>query len=142
MNKIIIIGNLGQDPEMRYTTAGHEVTNISVASNRRYKTSSGETRDETQWFRVSAFGRLAQIAAEHLHKGRQVCIEGRLTVHAYTDREGQPRASADVVATEIHFLQSGQGNNSGGGRNEGSQGSNGDNPYDAPPFAPHDDLPF
>ena len=104
MNKVTVIGNLGGDPEMRYTPNGQEVTNFNVASNRRYKTASGETREETQWFSVSCFGRLATVAHEYLQKGRQVYLEGRLTLHAYIDRDGNPRASANLMASELQFL--------------------------------------
>ena len=129
MNKIIVIGNLGRDPEMRYLPSGQSVTSFSIASNRRYTTANGEQREETQWFNVSAFGRLGETCNQFLARGRQVYIEGRLSSRTYQDRNGETRVSLDVNATEVHFLggradgmdQGGaydSGDRSGGGVNE------------------------
>ena len=104
MNKIIVIGNLGRDPEMRYTPAGQSVTSFSVASSRRFTTSSGEQREETDWFNVSAWGRLAELCNQYLTKGRQVYVEGRLHLRSYQDREGQTRFSNDISLTDVQFL--------------------------------------
>ena len=93
MNKIIVIGNLGSDPEMRYTPNGQSVTSFNIASNRRYRTADGEQREETEWFRCSAFGRLADVCNQYLTRGQQVYVEGRLRGRSYTDRDGQPRYS-------------------------------------------------
>jgi single-strand DNA-binding protein len=104
MNKIIVIGNLGRDPEMRYTTTGQAVTSFSVASNHRYKTASGEQHEETEWFNCQAFGKLAETCNAYLSKGQQVYVEGRLTSRTYQTRDGQTRQGNDITVREIQFL--------------------------------------
>ena len=147
MNKIIVIGNVGRDPEMRYTPSGQAVTSFSVASNRRYRTSDGEQRDETEWFNVSAFGRLSEICNQYLTRGRQVYVEGRLRGRSYTDRDGQPRYSLEITANEVQFL-GGRGDNeySGGGGGYGDRdnfgGGRGMGDGGPPPYDETDDLPF
>jgi single-strand DNA-binding protein len=106
VNKIIAIGNLGQDPIMRYTTTGQAVTSFSLASNHRYKTASGEQREETEWFNCQAFGKLAETCNQYLTKGQQVYVEGRLTSRIYQTRDGQTRHSNDITVREIQFLGS------------------------------------
>src|SRR5215475_13231294 len=103
-NKITIVGYLGRDPELRYTPQGTAVCNLSVATTEKRRNARGETEEHTIWFRVSAWGRQAEVAAEYLAKGRQVYVEGRLRLEEYTDREGNPRTSAEVNASDIHFL--------------------------------------
>jgi single-strand DNA-binding protein len=105
---IIIIGNLGRDPEVRYTPTGQMVASFSIASNHRYKTASGEQREETEWFNWQAFGKLAETCNAYLSKGQQVYVEGRLTSRTYQTRDGQTRHSNDITVREIHFL-SGKG---------------------------------
>ena len=121
MNKIIVIGNLGRDPEMRYTPSGQAVTNFSIASNRRY-TTNGETRDETEWFTCSAWGRLAEVASQHLRKGQQIYIEGRLRSRTYTTQSGETRFSMDINVTEMQFLG---GNREANGQPGGGQPAGG-----------------
>ncbi len=104
MNKILIIGNLGSDPEMRYTPNGNPVTSFSMATNRRYTTSEGESREETEWFTITAWNRLAETVNQFLSKGRQVYVEGRLATSEWQDREGQKRFSLEVTAQTVHFL--------------------------------------
>jgi len=103
-NKITIVGYLGRDPELRYTPQGTAVCNLSVATTEKRRNARGETEEHTIWFRVSVWGRQAEVAAEYLAKGRQVYVEGRLRLEEYTDREGNPRTSAEVNASDIHFL--------------------------------------
>jgi single-strand DNA-binding protein len=103
-NKITIVGYLGRDPELRYTPQGTAVCNLSVATTEKRRNARGETEEHTIWFRVSAWGRQAEVAAEYLAKGRQVYVEGRLRREEYIDREGNPRTSAEVNANDIHFL--------------------------------------
>ena len=103
-NKITIVGYLGRDPELRYTPQGTAVCNLSVATTEKRRNARGETEEHTIWFRISAWGRQAEVAAEFLAKGRQVYVEGRLRLEEYTDREGNPRTSAEVNASDIHFL--------------------------------------
>ena len=104
MNKIIIIGNLGRDPEMRYSTSGTPMTHFSVASNRRYTTAAGEQRDETEWFNCTAFGRLADTCNQYLTRGQQVYVEGRLSTSQYSRQDGSPGFSLNVVITDVQFL--------------------------------------
>ena len=104
MNKIIVIGNVGRDPEMRYTPSGQGVTSFSVASNRRYRTADGEQREETMWFNVNAWGRMADICNQYLTKGRQVYVEGRLTTRIFQGNDGQPRIANDISLTEMQML--------------------------------------
>jgi single-strand DNA-binding protein len=103
-NKVILVGNLGRDPELKYTPQGTAVCNFPVATTERRKGASGELEEITTWFRVSAWGRQAELANEYLTKGRQVYVEGRLRVGEYTDREGKPRTSLEVNATDIQFI--------------------------------------
>ena len=106
MNKIIIIGNLGRDPEMRYSTSGNPMTSFSVASNHRYTTAAGEQREETEWFNCTAFGRLADTCNQYLSRGQQVYVEGRLRSRQYDRRDGTPGFSLDVTVTDIQMLGS------------------------------------
>jgi single-strand DNA-binding protein len=105
-NKIIIVGYLGRDPELRYTPQGTALCKLSVATTERRKNASGEPEEHTTWFRITVWGRQAELANEYLARGRQVYIEGRLRLEEYTDREGNPRISPEVNATDIQFLGS------------------------------------
>ena len=136
MNKILIIGNVGGEPEMRYTPSGDPVTSFSVATSRRY-TAQGEQREETQWFRVSAWNRLAEICNQYVTKGMKVYIEGRLLVREYVAQDGQTRTSVDVTAFEVRFLN--RPGEPGGGPGEDTRGT-GYAPSSAPEGA--EDLPW
>lgn len=103
-NKIIIVGYLGRDPELRYTPQGTAVCSFSVATTEKRKNASAEQEEHTTWFRVTTWGRQAELAAEYLAKGRQVYVEGRLRREEYTDREGIQRTSLEVKASDIQFL--------------------------------------
>jgi len=103
-NKITIVGYLGRDPELRYTPQGTAVCNMSIATTEKRRNAGGETEEHTIWFRVTAWGRQAELAAEYLAKGRQVYVEGRLRREEYTDREGIQRTSLEVNASDIQFL--------------------------------------
>jgi len=113
MHKITIIGHLGRDPEMKYTPDGQAVTTFSVASSRKYKTAAGEQREETEWFNVSVWGKLAEICNQYLAKGKQVYVEGRLKSRTYQAQSGETRFSLDVSCSEIQFLGGGQGQEHG-----------------------------
>ena len=104
--KLILVGNLGGDVEMRYTPAGHPVSNFSLAVNRQYKNSNDEVVKETTWFRVACWGKLAEVVNQFLSKGRQVLVEGRLApeIRIWTGNDGQPRASYEVTAETVKFL--------------------------------------
>jgi single-strand DNA-binding protein len=101
LNKVMIIGYLGRDPEMRYTSSGKPVTTFSVATNRTWSSSSGERHEETEWFTVVAWGTLAEICKQHLNKGTQVYIEGRLQTRRWEDTEGKKHAAVEIVASEM-----------------------------------------
>ena len=105
VNKVLIVGNLGKDPEVRYTQSGAAICSITVATSRQWKDkNSGERQEETEWHRVTLFDRLAEIAAEYLKKGRPVFIEGRLKTRKYTDKDGVEKYSTDIIATEMQLL--------------------------------------
>ena len=110
--QLIIVGNLGNDPELRYTSSGTPVANFNVATSRRWTDQQGKPQEETTWFRVSAWGKQAETVNQYLRKGRQVMVVGRVTARAYTAANGEPRASLDVTADSVRFL--------GGGRPEES----------------------
>jgi single-strand DNA-binding protein len=104
LNKVMIIGNLGRDPEMRYTPSGRPVTSFSMATNRSWNTSDGERRTETEWFNVVAWGSLAEICNQYLKKGQQVYIEGRLQTRRWEDDDGNKRSTTEIVAREMIML--------------------------------------
>src|SRR5258708_1283643 len=114
-NKIIIVGNLGRDPELRYTPQGTPVCSFSLATNEKRKDrTTGENQDLTTWFRVTLWGRQAETASQYLTRGRPVYIEGRLRVEEWTDRDGKPRPTLEVHATDMQFIGGGRGGNPGG----------------------------
>jgi single-strand DNA-binding protein len=116
VNKVIIIGNLGRDPETRYATSGAAICNITVATSRQWKDkTSGEKREETEWHRVVFYDRLAEIAGEYLKKGRPVYVEGRLKTRKWQDKDGQDRYTTEIIAEEMQLLGSRDGGSSGGG---------------------------
>ncbi len=138
LNKITIIGNLGNDPETHVFESGGQVTNISVATSRRWKDKqSGEKKEETEWFRVVFFNKLAEIAEEYLTKGSQVYVEGRIQTRKWTDDNGIDRYSTELIATEMKML---------GAKNSSSTTPTNSPPaHDAPPQNHHDyndDIPF
>lgn len=105
LNKCMIIGNLGRDPEMRYTPSGQAVTQFTVAVNRNYKDAQGERQEETEWFRIVAWGQQAEFAAEYLRKGAKVYIEGRLQTRQWEGQDGQKRYTTELVANTIQNLE-------------------------------------
>ncbi|MFN2152786.1 MAG: single-stranded DNA-binding protein [Anaerolineales bacterium] len=104
LNKVMIIGRLGRDPEMRYTPSGRPVTTFSVATSRNWSTSDGEKRTETEWFNVVAWGSLAEICNQYLLKGQQVYVEGRLQSRNWEDPEGKRHTSVEIIASEMIML--------------------------------------
>jgi len=123
VNKVILIGNLGRDPETRYTTGGDAVTNLNIATSETWKDKAGEKQEKTEWHRVVLFGRQAEIAGEYLKKGRSVYIEGRLQTKKYTDKDGVEKYSTEIVGDRMQLLGSRDG--SGGGDAEFSGGGGG-----------------
>ena len=116
-NKIILVGNLGRDPELRYTPQGTPVCSFTVATNEKRKDKAGEAQDFTTWFRVTLWGRQAETASQYLTKGRPVYIEGRLRLEEWTDRDGKQRYTLEVHATDMQFI--------GGGRSDDAAYSGG-----------------
>ena len=116
VNKVILIGNLGRDPEVRYTPGGSAVCNISLATTRNWKNKeSGERQEETEWHRVVFYDRLAEIAGEYLKKGRPVYVEGRLKTRKWQGQDGKDNYTTEVIATEMQLLGSREGMGGGGG---------------------------
>jgi single-strand DNA-binding protein len=146
INKVILVGNLGADPETRYTTSGSAITTIRVATSEQWKDKqTGETQERTEWHRVKFFGRLAEIAGEYLKKGRQVYIEGSLRTEKYTDKDGIERWSTDIIANEMQMLGGMGGGEGGGPRERPAQRPQRDARQDkaaAQDFPDDDDLPF
>ena len=114
INKVIIVGNLGRDPETRYMPDGGAITNISVATTDKWKDKNGEMQEKTEWHRVAFFGKLAEIAGEYLKKGSQVYVEGRLQTRKWQDKDGADKYTTEIVANAMQMLGSRQG--MGGGR--------------------------
>ncbi|MDE2992401.1 MAG: single-stranded DNA-binding protein [Chloroflexota bacterium] len=131
VNKAMIIGNLGRDPEMRYTQSGQAVTNFSVATTDRLTGPDGEQHEVTEWHRIVAWAKLAEICNEYLSKGSSVYIEGRLQTRQYEDREGATRRTTEIVALEMQMLDRRPRSDGGGGGDESGGG-----PIDDP------DVPF
>jgi len=116
VNKVILVGNLGRDPETRYSPNGGAICNVSIATTRNWKDkTSGERREETEWHRVVFYDRLAEIAGEYLKKGRAVYVEGRLKTRKWADKEGQERYTTEIIAEEMQLLGSREGSGGGGG---------------------------
>jgi single-strand DNA-binding protein len=123
VNKVILIGNCGRDPEVRYTPSGTAICNVSVAtSSRRKDKTSGESIEDTQWHRVTFYDRLAEIAGEYLKKGKPVYIEGRLKYGKYTDKDGIERNTVDIVAEQMQMLGGREGGGMGGEEGGGGGG--------------------
>jgi single-strand DNA-binding protein len=137
LNKIMLIGNLGRDPELNVTSDGIPVTKFSLAVSRTYKAANGERRDETEWFNIVAWRGLAETCERYLHKGSKVYIEGRLTQRKYTDKEGAQRTSVEVIASDMEMLTPKSASSGSEGYAAGSGDDRGD------PFLPDlpDDLP-
>lgn len=140
INKVIIIGRLGNDPEVRYTPSGAAVAKFSVATSEEWKDkNTGEKKERTEWHRITVWGKLGEICGEYLSKGRQVYVEGRLQTSSYDDKDGVKRYSTEIVASDVQFLGSKE---SGGGRS----GAGGTPPRESlggqgPPPS-DDDIPF
>jgi single-strand DNA-binding protein len=136
VNKVILVGNCGRDPEIRYLPSGQAVANVSVAtSSRRKDKNSGEMIEDTQWHRVTFYDRLAEIAGEYVKKGRPIYVEGRLKYGKYTDQSGVEKNTVDIIATELQLLGGREG--MGGGGEEGGGGGG----YSRPAAAPRAPAP-
>ncbi len=149
VNKVILVGNLGKDPETRYMPSGSAVTNLTLATSESWKDKqSGEQQERTEWHKIAMFGRLAEIAAEYLRKGSQVYIEGKLRTRKWQDKEGKDRYTTEIVADEMQMLGSkgGGGAAAGAGAMGGAAAAGGGraavNDSGAPPGDFDDDIPF
>jgi single-strand DNA-binding protein len=156
INKVIIVGNLGNDPETRYMPSGDAVTNISVATSESWKDKqTGEQKEKTEWHKVVMFRRLGEIAAEYLRKGSQVYIEGKLRTRKWQDKSGNDRYTTEIIADEMQMLGgrggggggnygsgSGSGSGSGGGSGGGSNAPSGGGQSAPPTDDFDDDIPF
>jgi single-strand DNA-binding protein len=118
VNKVILIGNLGRDPETRYMPDGGAITNISIATTENWKDKNGEKQEKTEWHRVAFFGKLAEIAGEYLKKGSQVYVEGRLQTRKWQDKDGADKYTTEIVANAMQMLGSRQGMGGGADRGE------------------------
>jgi single-strand DNA-binding protein len=118
VNKVILIGNLGRDPETRYMPDGGAITNISIATTETWKDKQGEKQEKTEWHRVAFFGKLAEIAGEYLKKGSQVYVEGRLQTRKWQDKDGADKYTTEIVANAMQMLGSRQGMGGGGSVSE------------------------
>ena len=130
LNKVMVIGNVGRDPEMRYTANGNPVTTFSVASSRTYTSPAGERRDETEWFQVVTWNKLAETCSQFLQKGRRVYVEGRLQTRSWDTPDGQKRYRTEVIANTVLFLERAQA----APYHEEEDGLSGDLDLDAVPF--------
>lgn len=141
-NKVTVVGNLGRDPELRYTPQGTPVCSFTMATNEKRKDKAGEMQDVTTWFRITLWGRQAEAASQYLTKGRPVYIEGRLRLEEWTDRDGKQRSTLEVHATDMQFIGSrGDEAASGSPRGRGDEGgSSKDNSSDVD--VTDDDIPF
>ncbi|MFN3617018.1 MAG: single-stranded DNA-binding protein [Aquabacterium sp.] len=140
INKVILIGNLGRDPEVRYTPSGAAVCNVSVATTRNWKDkASGDKVEETEWHRVVFYDRLAEIAGEYLRKGRPVYVEGRLKTRKWQDKDGKDNYTTEIVAEQMQLLGGRDGGGGGGGYGGGAPA--GDDFGDAPAAAPRAAAP-
>lgn len=143
VNKAIVLGNLGQDPEARSTSSGQMVVNLSLATNRSWTGRDGQRKEETEWHRIVAFGKLAEIIEQYLKKGDQAYFEGRLQTRSWEDKSGEKRYTTEIVAQEMVMLGSGGGGR--GGFGDGSSGGNAAGSGDGGPGVVEpedDDLPF
>ncbi len=153
VNKAILVGNLGDDPELRYTQSGTPVTNMSIATNRQWTDDNGQKQKRTEWHKVAVFGRQAENCSEYLGKGRQVYVEGRIQTREWTDDSGNKRYSTEVVAQTVQFLSGGGGGGGGGysepppytdadagGTGGGGGGGGSENNFDQ--SFDDDDIPF
>ena len=138
VNKAILIGNLGSDPELRYTSNGTAVASFNIATTERFKDKNGEQQERTEWHSIVCWGRMGELANEYLRKGRSVYIEGRIQTRNYEDKDGIKRYKTEIVAQQMQFL--------GGRGQEGSQSGRSDTSSTTPPEpeipADDDDLPF
>jgi single-strand DNA-binding protein len=138
LNKVMLIGNLGKDPEVRFTAAGQAVASFSLATSEKFKGKTGEWEERTEWHNITLWGKLAEIAGEYLSKGKTIYVEGRLQTRKWQDKSGNDRYSTDIVGDKMQML-SPKGERSGGEVSSAPKSSASN--YEEPPFQ-DDDIPF
>jgi single-strand DNA-binding protein len=129
VNKVILVGHLGQNPELKYTPSGQAVTNLSIATNESWTGKDGQKQEKTEWHRLVLFGKLAELAGQYLQKGRQVYIEGKLQTRSWQDKDGQTRYTTEVVGQTMQFL----GGNAGAGAGAGAPAGRSNGAYESAP---------
>lgn len=144
VNKVILIGRLGNNPDIRYTPGGSAVANFSVATNESYNDKSGQKQEKTEWHRVVVWGKLAQLCGEYLQKGRQVYLEGKLQTRQWQDKDNQTKYTTEIIAQSVQFL--GAGAATGAGAGAAANGNDGANNFanvnmEQPSFT-EEDIPF
>ena len=155
LNKVLLLGNLGRDPEVRYTASGKAVTTFTLATSQRWRDQDGNDQERTEWHRVVAWGRLGEIAGEYLNKGKQVFVEGRIQTREWEDQEGNRRTTVEIIASDMIMMGGGSGFSQQKDAEEGpprqtskQSGPRGDGPKKTgegrsyPPPPPEDDIPF
>ncbi len=158
VNKVILVGNLGKDPELRYTPSGTAVATFSLATTERYKDRDGQRQEKTEWHNIVAWRQLAEICGKFLHKGKQVYIEGKIQTRSYDDRDGNKRYITEIVVDQMQMLGSKDDGQQGGGGYGGQQdsgntpsqrsgqqssgGSSNRDDFEEPAFNPDDEIPF
>jgi len=144
VNKVILVGNLGSDPQVRYTPGGQAVANFNIATSERFNNKAGEKEERTEWHRIVAWGKLAEICQQYLKKGKQVYIEGRLQTRQWEDQQGQKRQTTEIVAQNMQMLgRAGEGGGPGGGGDFAPASQDFASAEPAPQGAStDDDLPF
>lgn len=140
LNKVMLIGNLGKDPEVRFTASGQAVASFSLATSEKFKGKSGEWEERTEWHNITLWGKLAEIAGEYLSKGKTIYIEGRLQTRKWQDKSGNDRYTTDIVGDKMQML-SAKGERSGGSDSSSASRPSSSSNYEEPPFQ-DDDIPF
>jgi single-strand DNA-binding protein len=141
VNKVIVLGNLGRDPELRHTPAGKAVCTLRVATNESWTDQSGERQERTEWHQIVVWGRSAENCNQYLRKGRSVFVEGRLQTRKWQDKEGQDRWTTEIVADRVQFIGGGE-RGAGAGAGAGGSPFEGDAEIPPPSTAESDDIPF
>lgn len=142
LNKVLLVGNLTKDPELRFVPSGQAVANLRLATNRKYKAASGEWKEEVTYVSVEVWGKSAEACGEYLKKGSPLLVEGRLKLKEWTAQDGQKRSVLEVVAERTQFLGTGGGQRRADGTAPSGDASDGPPPSDSPPPASDDDIPF
>jgi single-strand DNA-binding protein len=147
VNKVILVGNLGADPDMRYTPSGQGVCELRVATSESWNDKNGQRQERVEWHRIVVWGKRAEVCAKYLSKGRQVYVEGRIQTRSYDDKEGNKRYITEVIANDVQFLGGRGEGGGGGGRGRSDEGPPPSEPYGGPSGGgggggPDDDIPF